>query len=202
MAQCNSTIYLKDLLKNILTTKASDQEILQFIQFCSTDYDFSDIEKNLLILEIYIVLKRTNNFIPLIDFSLDALPEKIILKSGIVSNKKENVENVPKCDIPYTSNTTQDLERFRQTVIDHYSPFLPSKNPGIVYPAAGEIGNLFIEDRELVPGKHFSSEVLIDHDGNIVSFIKGPTEIIDTEDYDQIYQGLVGQLFTYQQNAE
>jgi hypothetical protein len=207
------------MLKQVLSTQVTNKEILDFIRYCADEYDYSDIEKNLLILEIYIVLKRTGNFIPVIDISLDAIPEKIILKGNKTAEdtfvaqdtclesrceKKQNDTFIgtPKTEGPYSVNTPEELERFRQATIDFYSPFSADKYPDVYRPEVGGITNLHIEDRSLVPGKHFTSEVLIDHEGNVTKFIKGPIEIIESDNYEEIYQGLIGQLFNYQKDSK
>ena len=204
----NYAVDLKDLLNKILTTKVSEQDVIDFIKYITNKETFNNVEENLLILEIYIVLKHNNNFIPLVDFTLNSIPEKIILNSlstfekGKKIDKKENLNssiNKQEDDFPIENPRFKTLKEFRDATIECYSPFKKELNPDLTYPAPGEICNLYIEDNILVPGKTYLSEVLIDHVGNIVSFIKGPTEIMENDDYKEIYQGLIGELFKFQE---
>ena len=204
----NSTTNLKDLLGKTLTAKATDSEILAFIQYAGIDAVYGDnFEHDLLILEIYTVLKNFNtNFIPLIDFSLNAIPEKIILTNSAV--KKENkssdlaeTQNV-HCDNKVNESEDDEYEALKAAFIKHYSPFRKEDNPELIYPNPGDIGNVIIEDTSLSPGRVFIADVKIDSEGNILGFLKEPTELIQNTDYDSIYSGLIGQLFQFQQNEK
>lgn len=221
MEHYDSVDNLKILLKNILTTQVNNQEILDFINFCQSREKFNSIEQELLILEIYITLKQINNFIPLITYSLDAIPEKIIShhfysfeKNKIKKDtalekeeKKENIKNLTNCEEEKAKNLKVkenpekefSISEIKKKIIEYYSPFIPKENPTLKFPPVGEKYNLFIPNITIIPSKIYNAEVLIDSDGNIVDFLGDPIEQIDTDDYTKIYQGLVGQLFKFQE---
>lgn len=225
MEYYNSIDNLKILLKNILTTQVSNQEILDFVNFCQSQKEFNNIEQELLILKIYITLKKINNFIPLITYSLDAIPEKIILQNYYSEEKEKynaSVEKIEteKKDLSLEPSTVKRKSEFelnkenskenltkekisisevKKRIIDYYSPFLPEKNPNIQFPPPGEEYNLYISNITIIPGKVYTAEVLIDSNGNITNFLKDPIEQFSTDNYTEIYNGLVGQLFKFQE---
>lgn len=201
----NSTTNLKDLLNKILTTKVTEVEILDFSKYITTNAAFGvNYEHDLLVLEIYTVLKRINNLIPLIEISLEAIPEKIIF-----SQKQSSPTETLKKEEPIQSDTSScdqncelDMKMIKKKFIERYSPFKQEDNPGLVYPAPGQMGNVIVEDRDILPGKMLLADVSIDSDGNILGFIKEPREVIKNTDFDSIYSGLIGQLFEFQKNEE
>lgn len=212
MDDYSSTNNLKTLLNNILTTKVNNKEILDFINFCFSKKVFDNQEQELLILEIYITLKKINAFIPLIDYSLDAIPEKIILKDfycgkslcdpQIEAKEKFSTGAVEINPKSTDSNASPQLEDIKKKIIEFYSPFSKTNNPNLVMPAPGELGSVIINNIKVVPDKIYSTEVLIDHEGNIVEFMHDPVERLDNDDYNEIYKGLVGQLFQFQEESK
>lgn len=227
MERYYSVDHLKTLLNNILTTQVNNQEILDFVDFCQSQKEFDNTEQELLILEIYITLKQIDSFIPLITYSLDAIPEKIILHNFYSSEKKE--KNIPtkvikpeeKKEIEISlrpSNTAEKkfesevevskenlaeekipMSEVKKRIIECYSPFTPEQNPTVQFPPPGEKYNLYIPNITIIPEKVYNAEVLIDSNGNIVDFLGDPIEQLNTDDYRDIYNGLVGQLFKFQE---
>lgn len=195
MVYYNSENNLRELKKKILTSKVSDTEILDFIQDINNTMTFDNISCNLLILEIYILLKRIGNFIPMIDISLDRIPAAIILRSG----KTATVEEPKRCDCAAAKDNMEiDDDELKLKIINIWSPFKKHADDGLKFPNPGETGNVFFTDENAVPGKKYHCEVQIDSEGNILKFLSGPTEILSAENYEEIYAGLVGQLFDFQ----
>ena len=226
MERYYSVDHLKTLLKNILTTQVNNQEILDFVDFCQSQKEFDNTEQELLILEIYITLKQIDSFIPLISYSLDAIPEKIILHNFYSSKQKE--ENIPTKTVELNekkeveislspSNTAErksDIKDFKEEnsikekipmsevkkkIIECYSPFNPEQNPTVQFPPPGKTYNLYIPNITIIPEKVYNAEVLIDSNGNIIDFLGDPIEQLSADDYRDIYNGLVGQLFKFQE---
>lgn len=155
---------------------------------------------NLLVFEIFYSLKTIDSFIPLIQISLDAIPAKIILNTDYDINNTENkeLESISQ-ELKFSnSNKDIDMEELKKALIKKYSPFKKEDHPEIKYPKPGEQNNLYFYDSEIIPGKEFQCLVLIDSEGNIIRFVRDPLEMLTDADYDEIYGGLVGQLFDFQ----
>lgn len=197
----NSTTNLKELLKKILTSEASSLDIINFIQDINQQATFNSIESNLLVLEIYIVLTKSEYVnIPLINLSLETIPAKIIF-----SNSMENMAT-PKLStaVPQNNNC---CDQEQMSLKDKYNSlkekwkFPPDQFPGLKYPPAGDTGNMFFVDDTVIPGKSFRCEAIIDHEGNIVCFPRDPVEILSEDSFDEIYAGLAKELFDFQSKA-
>lgn len=208
MVQCYTTDYLKLLKAKILSSKVTEQDIVDFVSAVQSINNFDSIELKLLTLEIYILLKRIDNFIPLIDLTLDSLPAKIILAT---ESNTENTQELPQEEISCApveiptettscrqSDNMSDLEK---ELIAKWSPFKREDYPGLLFPEEGQIGNIQFDDHEIREGKVYHADVAVDHEGNILYFKSGPTEMMEAKDYEEIYAGLVGQLFDFQQQS-
>lgn len=200
MVYYNSENNLRELKNKILASKVSDTEILEFIQDINNTTNFNNVSCNLLVLEIYILLKRIGNFIPMIDISLERIPAAIIFsdskETAVQATAAKPVTrcdcNKPKCDADI------DDDELKLKIINVWSPFKKDADDGLKFPAPGETGNVFFTDEGTIPGKKYHCEVQIDSEGNILKFLSGPTEILSAENYEEIYAGLVGQLFDFQ----
>lgn len=214
MVYYNSITNLKELKVKILTLQATEQDIINFIQEMNSIENFDCPESNLQILEIYLILKDMDKFIPLVNLSLDMLPAKIILADitdNIVNSSCEHKESKPcACDTIQISETCEkeceeiktnccndNMANLRERLIAKWNPLL-AQDPNVKRPAPGSMGNVYFVDNEIIPGKEYRSNVQIDHNANILYFISGPTEIVKEEDYEAIYSGLIGSLFDYQ----
>lgn len=202
---------LQELKIKILTMKVQETDIVEFIQDINKQTTFDDVNSNLLLFEIYYLLTVSDmNFIPMIKMSLNALPYRIItnnedLNENKVSSKvsiSEVNEKVPTiatkcCDEPKCNCGTDsdvDLNKLKAAIIKKWV-FSPSAFPDVKRPAMGELGNVQFIEEDLIPGKRFSVNANIDYEGNIISFLSGPTEMLNYDSYQDIYAGLVGQLF-------
>jgi hypothetical protein len=154
------------------------------------------------------------NFIPMIKMSLDALPYRIItgsenLAAVTVPAKTMDVKEEKKpmttpvaatakcCDEPECKCGTDsdvDINKLKAAIIKKWV-FSPSEFPDVKRPPMGELGNVQFIEEDLIPGKRFSVNANIDWEGNIITFLSGPTEMLNYDSYQDIYAGLVGQLF-------
>lgn len=196
MVQDYTNDYLKMLKTKILASNITENDIIDFVSTVQQIQTFETSEIKLLTLEIYILLKHINNFIPLIDLTLNTIPAKIILDSN--ENKKEDNCDIEKSCCAPIATEQNNLSQLEKELIAKWSPFKKEENPDLKLPAKGELGNVQIEDREIREGKIYYADVMVDHEGNIVFFKSGPTEIMEAKDYETIYAGLVGQLFDFQ----
>lgn len=188
---------LKDLLKKLLSNKATDNDIIIFCQDMNTCDSIDDIAYGYYILSIYIILSKYNVNdlpslnLPLVKYILDSIPAKVIF--GKEPTQKSSKEE--KISEDY------DIEDLKQKLIKKWSPFRPENNPSIKYPSKGEITNLYFKDYDLIPGKTFQCEVFIDSEGNIIRFKGDPIEMLTADNYEEIYSGLVGKLLEYQEKV-
>lgn len=196
MENNNTKLYLKKLLDKILVNDFTQQEIINFIAQITEQKDI-DNENNLIIIEIIYLLKlQSQNLIPLIVLNLDNIVQRIIINNKIIDNKQSIEKNNEPKD--WDINSADGFNKFREYQKKKYSPFSKEENPTLKFPKPGEkIDMQFIDDTS-IPGRKFRSNVLIDHDGNIVEYLSGPTEICEAIDYNEIYSGLIGQIFDYQ----
>ena len=185
---------LNQLKNKILAASVNADEIIAFIKEINELTVLDRVENNLLVFEIYYLLKKIGGFIPLVDLSLDAVPAKIILtnvtdEKSFIANNKDNEEHT--CDCPQTDDISS-------AIIAKYSPFSPHLNPYLIYPEPGKVGNMQFVAEGITGDSRFQCDVNIDHEGHIVGFNKPPFELTRCTDYEQIYAGLVGQLLEYQ----
>lgn len=203
MENNNSRDYLKNLLNKILINNFTEQEIIDFInQVLNKNFSNDDY---LIIIEIIYLLKfQSLNLIPLISLNLDYIIQKIIfnnIDNDVYQKDKENIikkESKNENSVNWDINTPEGFIKFREYQKKKFSPFKKEKNPNLKYPEPGHQVNMYFIDNTSIPNKKFRSEVLIDSDGNITDFLNGPNEICDATNYNEIYKGLVGQLFDYQ----
>jgi hypothetical protein len=146
--------------------------------------------------------------------SLDALPYRIITETTneedvVVPEKADDVKEVevipavkccdePECNCEVDSDV--DLNKLKAAIIKKWV-FSPTNFPDVKRPTMGELGNVQFIEEELIPGKKFSVNANIDWEGNIITFLSGPTEMLNYDSYQDIYAGLVGQLFDIEDEA-
>ena len=210
---------LQQLKVKLLTMTVQEAEIVEFIRDMNKQTAFDDVHSNLLVFEIYYLLTVSDmNFIPLIKMSLDALPYRIIAETSdegeiVIPKETHNVKEVEAtpaakptvkcCDEPECSCGTDsdvDLNKLKAAIIKKWV-FSPTNFPDVKRPAMGELGNVQFVEEELIPGKKFSVNANIDWEGNIITFLSGPTEMLNYDSYQDIYAGLVGQLFDIEDEA-
>lgn len=206
---------LQQLKVKLLTMTVQEAEIVEFIQDMNKQTAFDDVQSNLLVFEIYYLLTVSDmNFIPLIKMSLDALPYRIITETTneekiVVPEKADDIKEaevipaVKCCDEPECKCGTDsdvDLNKLKAAIIKKWI-FSPTNFPDVKRPAMGELGNVQFVEEELIPGKKFSVNANIDWEGNIITFLSGPTEMLNYDSYQDIYAGLVGQLFDIEDEA-
>jgi hypothetical protein len=206
---------LQQLKVKLLTMTVQEAEIVEFIQDMNKQTAFDDVNSNLLVFEIYYLLTVSDmNFIPLIKMSLDALPYRIITETTneediVVPEKADDVKEVEVipavkcCDEPECkcgADSDVDLNKLKAAIIKKWV-FSPTNFPDVKRPSMGELGNVQFVEEELIPGKKFSVNANIDWEGNIITFLSGPTEMLNYDSYQDIYAGLVGQLFDIEDEA-
>lgn len=196
MEYSNRLDNLKDLLKKLLSNKATDNDIIAFCQDINSCDNTDDMACGYYILSIYIILSEYNINdlpslnLPLVKYILSSIPAKVILgKEPKQKSSNINEKVILDCDI----------EDLKQKLIKKWSPFRPEDNPTVKYPPKGEITNLYFKDYDLIPGKTFQCEVFIDSEGNIIRFKGDPIEMLTADNYEEIYSGLVGKLLEYQE---
>lgn len=214
MEYYRSIANLQELKMKLLTMKVQEADIVEFIQDMNKQTTFDDAISNLLIFEIHYLLTVSDmNFIPMIKMSLNALPYRIIDTENITTDQVSTVkaeasevkkvpvtpvaEPVKCCDEPECqcgADGEVDINKLKAAIIKKWV-FSPSAFPEVKRPAMGELGNVQFIEEELIPGKRFSINANIDYEGNIISFLSGPTEMLNYNSYQDIYAGLVGQLF-------
>lgn len=213
MEYYRSIANLQQLKVKLLTMTVQESEIVEFIQDINKQTTFDNTASNLLIFEIYYLLTVSDmNLIPLIKMSLNAIPYRIIANSEALNEdeapvkvSESKVEKTPTiakepakcCDEPECTcgaDSEVDINKLKAAMIKKWV-FSPSAFPDVKRPPMGELGNVQFIEEELVPGKKFSVNANIDHEGNIISFLSGPTEMLNYDSYQDIYAGLVGQLF-------
>lgn len=207
---------LQQLKVKLLTMTVQETEIVEFIQDMNKQTVFDDVNSNLLIFEIYYLLTVSDmNFIPMIKMSLNALPYRIIADTENFDNNTSTAEvkevrkaipdpvmtaiadsikccNEPECKCGNDSEV--DINKLKASIIKKWV-FSPTAFPDVKRPPMGELGNVQFIEEDLIPGKRFSVNANIDYEGNIISFLSGPTEMLNYNSYQDIYAGLVGQLF-------
>lgn len=198
MEYYRSIANLKTLKKNILISAATEAEIIEFIKDLNTTPVFNLIENNLLVFEIYYLLKQTYQSTPFVALSLDTIPTKIIFADHDFPS--DEVAIAPQaCDASKEEESCDNNPTIEQLIIAKWSPFRKENNPNLRYPAPGQLGDVQFTADNIMPDKQYHCEVIIDSEGNIINFSRPPFELITCENYEQIYAGLVGQLLEYQQ---
>jgi hypothetical protein len=207
----NSTTNLKEFKEKILTAEIIESDAVKFIEHISATPMPNDAEKKLAYFEIWYLLSLTNHS-ALVTALLPTVPAKIVFSAentisaeNITSQedvKEEiptpiNIESAAKiecknCDANETETCSEELA---ERLIAKWSPFDAKRYPELKRPEPGEFGNVFFDDNDIIPGKVITANVRIDHEGNIIEFLSGPTEVITCNDYEEIYAGLVGQIF-------
>lgn len=206
---------LQQLKEKLLSMTVKETEVVEFIQDMNKQTTFDDITSNLLVFEIYYLLTVSDmNFIPMIKMSLNALPYRIIVSTeDLINNELPVATNITKakelpiptpavesakcCDEPECNCETDsevDINKLKAAIIKKWV-FSAAKFPDVKRPSMGELGNVQFIEEDLIPGKRFSVNANIDYEGNIISFLSGPTEMLNYSSYQDIYAGLVGQLF-------
>lgn len=200
---------LNNLKQNILTMQVKETEIAQFVQEMSAIDSFDRNENTLLVFEICYLLSLMNIDIPTIKMTLSTIPAKIILTqtttpTALTTKAEEKCcepqekecckpqENVAHCP------NIEDLEQIKAAIIKKWSPFSKTRHPNLKFPEPGDLGNVQFVADDIIPDQRFHCDVSIDHEGNIVRFVRGPVEIVEQQSYEQIYAGLVGKLLDYQ----
>ena len=189
---------LQQLKSDLLTLKATNTDVSNFVHTMDSVTDFSNSEFRAIVLEICYLLQLLNTDIPLIKLTLQTLPARIILRP----DQSENTDAAP---VNFTTNTCDEVcemhnefTELQQHIVDKYSPF--TKDGHLRFPGEGEFGNVqFVAIGVDGSGKEYSCDVQIDHEGNILRFLRGPIEMIADQNYESIYAGLVGKLLEYQQ---
>lgn len=188
----NSLNNLKELKYKIFTSKYSISEIYRFLQDFTKQEKLPYVENNLLVFEIFYLLTLIKDLPPLIKANLNIIPIKILAISNDNNLSFDKGNNKSLID---NNNCLTDLQ---QKMIKKWSPFAKKDNPTLQYPEPGEYGNVFFTDTETVPGHTYKSNVQIDSEGNIISFLQGPVELTSAENYEEIYTELANQLFDFQ----
>lgn len=189
---------LNNLKQNILTMQVKETEIAQFVQEMSARDSFDRNENTLLVFEICYLLSLMNIDIPTIKMMLSTIPAKIILtQTATPTEAKKECCKQPKENTASCPNI-EDLEQIKAEIIKKWSPFSKTRHPNLKFPEPGDLGNVQFVADDIVPDQRFHCDVSIDHEGNIVRFIRGPVEIVEQQSYEQIYAGLVGKLLDYQ----
>lgn len=184
---------LQQLKSDLLTLKATNSDISDFLRAMEDVVDFSDDEFRATVLEICYLLQLTNTDIPLLKLTLQALLARIILRSTELDLEESTNDNavIQKCE------TKSEVANLKQLIINKYSPF--SRDGRLIFPDEGDFGNVqFVATEIDSTGKEYKCDVQIDHNGNILKFLQGPIEMIVNQDYESIYAGLIGKLLEYQ----
>lgn len=191
MEYYNQIDNLKKLKEKILTKTVAEIELLDFLKDFNKQQVLNNLESNLLSFEIYYLAKLIKTLSPLLLINLDVIPVRLISaeQKGCNLNIIKETKEINKND---------SLADLKEKIIQKWSPFKKEDNPGLIYPAPGADGNVRFNENDLVPGESYFCDVKIDSEGNILDFISGPTKIIQAESYEEIYNGLVGQLFDFQ----
>lgn len=190
MDNYNSINNLKDFKDKILIAEASEADIVKFIEFVSSTEMFNDTEKKLTIFEIWYLLTMTDHS-ALVNALLPTIPAKIIFTESNLIKEKEN-NNIAAA---HECKNCDDMDDLAKRLIAKWSPFDAEHYPNLKRPEPGATGNVFFDDTDIIPGKIITANARIDHMGNILDFLSGPTEVITCNDYEEIYAGLVGQIF-------
>ena len=203
MEYYRSITNLQELKMKLLTMKVQETDIVEFIQDMNKQDTFDDVTSNLLIFEIHYLLTVSDmNFIPMIKMSLNALPYRIINTENVATDKVSTpiipvAEPAKCCNEPECkcgNDSEVDINKLKAAIVKKWV-FSPAQFPDVKRPAMGELGNVQFMEVELIHGKKFSVNANIDYEGNIISFLSGPTEMLNYNSYQDIYAGLVGQLF-------
>lgn len=197
----NSTANLKSFKEKILTAELLEADVVKFIEYISATPMPANAETKLAFFEIWYLLSLTDHS-ALVTALLPTIPAKIVFSEGSAADiempapaDKSSMPPAPEYKNYNMDEATPCSTELAQRLIEKWSPFDAKRYPNIKRPDAGDFGNVFFDDHDIIPGKIITANARIDHEGNILDFISGPTEVITCNDYEEIYAGLVGQIF-------
>ena len=200
----NKTIeLLKDFLNNSIAYTAED---MLYIMSIITHFDDLKISTKLLDLymdEVKIHIRRI-----LTEYLLNTMPcessnDKMVAPLSVETKK---IEEKACCNdiIDTDDNVYENFEGF--IVKKKYTPGQELAD-SFKLPLEGQTANLKIKDELLNPDYIYFSEVEIDWQGNVLSYITAPKKIsknleIQEVDFDEIYHELLNEVYEYKERPE
>lgn len=195
---------LQELLKLILSGKKDEQDLYKFLEtYSNFDYenDFIDYLEITYVLLNTILINNINNFSPIIKILNNNIQNNIILFLSNLDNIKNNkcCNNEKEKKVKDCNKSPNEQEDPIQFFKDKYSNYKGDKAI-LNLPNPGEIGKVSVIDNKTFPGREFSINFFIDHEGQFVDFDGEPMENLPIEkpDFKEIYNGLLGKIMDYQ----
>lgn len=210
---------LQKLNKDLLIGVLDEPLLLETYQYYLTKdllEESSDICLALLISTD--LVEQCSTVTPVVKIASSYLKNRLLMElnasTSIKTDSPENFSKEPKKDnnnkddlgsnfngnIDYDAIESDVLgdEEVKKIFLNKYKQFVKTPQDTFKLPPIGEEGNILVKDNSTIPGKTYSLNFKVDHEGKVLSMITPPILKAEPESYDSIYEGLLGQIMEYQ----
>lgn len=202
-----SASYLRQILNYILVNCYKESDLLDFLKALINQKEYNNDECNYIIMVIISLLEKTKKA-PVIDLFINELKLKLIFHCY------DDIPTENNCECPCEDNKIETKElsdedyknpevmaiHFWNYYKDH--PFKPTQYDSYKLPAEGEILDLGVRNNTLYPQKEYFMRFKINHKGEILDWVQKPQLRRSYDDFNAIYQGLLGEIMEYQKLKE
>lgn len=194
-----SASYLRQVLNFILVNCYKESDLLDFLKALINHKEYNDGECNYIIMVIISLLEKTQNA-PVVDLFVQELKLKLVFHCY------DDVPDEEECECSCEKTVELSDEDYKNPEVmaihfwNHYknNPFKPASYDSYKLPAEGEVLDLGVRNNTLYPQKEYFMRFKVNHKGEILDWVQKPQLRRSYDDFNAIYQGLLGEIMEYQ----
>lgn len=190
MENCSTINSLREINQKIFFNLDQDINFNPILLNLLENEDFNNDFDTLIFINL---LEQKNGLSCSEKIFLNRIKSKIFMDYFMSSfNEKKECNNCEKKDEDITPDEFKEYFLKNNKTIELISS-------DIKFPKEGKLAKIRMKDNTSFPGNEFSFYLIIDHLGNILEMEGKPIKIKNDKECFQIYDGLLGKMFNYQQ---